>query len=1108
MSDDLVAAIARVLSDVTLPLRRHLSTPESLRGLIVRYGWNADELDATTAQAVSAAMALGNVLDDLQSLDEPQELIAAFTELSDAVRALTGITRVGLPFPFDQETFWQELPLQLIDDLLISYLETGHPVIFSILLLIGVGEIELVTPEGANRDRYLSRRLNWQRLTDLADPEGLIRKVYRWGDPAGFDHDRLLRSLARVLWSLQVEARVVRPATIVLDQHYPPGNQHRDSIRELQVPLIREEAELGLTLLPVSSIDGVPSGLLLSPYATGALPPGADAGDGFAFELTGRFEGGTGLGVVLLPGELRLAGGPGMIEARVGLSGQPAVPWIALGTAESHRVEVPGIVAEVVLKGTTAEPELLLSLATPNQRPIALVIQMGEGDGLLNRLFGTEPQRLEFGGLVSWSSKTGLALSGQAAVRVTIPIGKRIAVVELHMLTIGLSTDGQGAELTLALAASATLGPFVASVDSVGVRLTLHPAGEGEQRVFGDLALDFGFLPPTGVGLAIDGPGISGGGFLDMNRERQEYAGVLQLDLAGFAVSAIGLITTRPGEFSLLVIISVEFSPIQLGYGFTLNGVGGLLGVNRSIAVEQIQNELANGALDSMLFPRDPVRNAQRIVADLGRFFPAAQGQYVFGPSVVLGWGTPSILTITLGILIEFPSPLRVVLAGRLRLVLPDEEAAIAVIQLDILGSLDLSQGRLSIDGSLRDSRIAMFALAGDIAVRASWRNDPGFLLAVGGFNPRFRPPHGLRPLRRASISLADSDNPRLRLEAYCALTPTTVQFGARLDLYASADIVLGTFSVAAVLGFDALVQLAPFSFVVDIFAGVILKWNDDPFLGVELALTLWGPTPWRAQGTATFHFLGKHTVNFELTLGDSGPPPLPDPVDVLALLGSALLDPRNWEAARPSRETPLVTVRPGEKGELVVHPLGSLTVRQHVVPLNTEITRFGAARPSDATRFTVARLDAAGARVEPLALVEDLFARAQFVEVSEMERLSAPAFETMPAGARFGGGTLLLPADGIHTVDELVYDEYLIDLAVPTEQQPFTLPVSDVLGLTRRKLRPYSGRMLPISVRPRTFRLTDATLTPALQEAMSYGDAVRQAGPGQWIVAEHEVRR
>ena len=92
--------------------------------------------------------------------------------------------------------------------------------------------------------------------------------------------------------------------------------------------------------------------------------------------------------------------------------------------------------------------------------------------------------------------------------------------------------------------------------------------------------------------------------------------------------------------FSLLLLISAEgFAPIQLGLGFTLTGVGGLLGVNRSVWVDALRSGIKNGTLGSILFPPDPIRNAAQIVSDMRNVFPAVKDRTVLGPMAVIGWG-------------------------------------------------------------------------------------------------------------------------------------------------------------------------------------------------------------------------------------------------------------------------------------------------------------------------------------------------------------------------------------------------------------------------------------------------------------------------------------
>ena len=79
--------------------------------------------------------------------------------------------------------------------------------------------------------------------------------------------------------------------------------------------------------------------------------------------------------------------------------------------------------------------------------------------------------------------------------------------------------------------------------------------------------------------------------------------------------------------FSLLIIITAEFGPgIQLGFGFTLIGVGGLLGLNRTMRLEPLVEGVRTGAINSIMFPRDVVANAPRIISDLRTFFPPQRG--------------------------------------------------------------------------------------------------------------------------------------------------------------------------------------------------------------------------------------------------------------------------------------------------------------------------------------------------------------------------------------------------------------------------------------------------------------------------------------------------
>ena len=78
-----------------------------------------------------------------------------------------------------------------------------------------------------------------------------------------------------------------------------------------------------------------------------------------------------------------------------------------------------------------------------------------------------------------------------------------------------------------------------------------------------------------------------------------------------------------PG-FSLLIIITAEFGPgIQLGFGFTLLGVGGLLGLNRTMLLEPLVEGVRTGAINSILFPHE--RDRQRAARSSATCAPSSR---------------------------------------------------------------------------------------------------------------------------------------------------------------------------------------------------------------------------------------------------------------------------------------------------------------------------------------------------------------------------------------------------------------------------------------------------------------------------------------------------
>lgn len=622
----------------------------------------------------------------------------------------------------------------------------------------------------------------------------------------------------------------------------------------------------------------------------------------------------------------------------------------------------------------------------------------------------------------------------------TIPIGKSLGPLTIHNLQLRFgSEDVEGKKTYLIQAASsisAKIGPVMARVDRAGlkfgVRFPDRDKGETGNLKFADV--DVGAVLPNGVSLAIDAKGIvTGGGFLFHDKVQEVYAGVMQLSLKErITVKAFGLIATKMPDgskgFSLIVFITAEdFQPFPIGMGATLRGIGGMIAINRTFDEEAMRAGLRNKTLGTLLFPRDPIRNAPEIIRNLITTFPAEEGCYLIGVLMKLGWFSPVLVTLDIAIMVELGKRLRVVVLGIIKALLPTQDNDLVRLQMDALGLIEIDRVSVSIDAVLVDSRLVQkFVLTGEMALRASML--PGrrnFVMAVGGFNPRFAPPENFPTLKRITIALASGNNPRLTCESYFAITSNTLQFGARAQLYAAAF----GFSIEGDVGFDVLIHLIPFHLIADFQASVQLKRGSRSLFKLSVSGTLEGPRPLRISGKASFEiFWCDFTIRFDKTLIEGEKPPLPPAIDVLAELRRALSAPDAWTTQIAQNRQHGVTLRKIAAGTtLVLDPLGNLVVKQQVVPLNTsrDLDTFGGAPIAGDKRFNLeARIEGV---MQDVNNVQDSFAPGQFFAMTDDEKLASPSFEDMDAGAIFGSDAIAID-EGASLFAPLEYETIIID--------------------------------------------------------------------------------
>ncbi len=150
---------------------------------------------------------------------------------------------------------------------------------------------------------------------------------------------------------------------------------------------------------------------------------------------------------------------------------------------------------------------------------------------------------------------------------------------------------------------------------------------------------------------------------------------------------------------------------------------------------------------------------------------------------------------------------------------------------------------------------------------------------------------------------------------------------------------------------------------------------------------------------------------------------------DVKALLATELARPENWSAQLPAGADAMVTLapRPGD-ASMLAHPLGRAVFSQRVVPLGLALQRYGSTRVAGAVKFEIAAVKLGGVAVS-LAMcppVQEYFARAQFLDMSEDEKLAKPSFEPMDAGVEFSSAAFHASASVLTTT--LDYETAYID--------------------------------------------------------------------------------
>ena len=589
--------------------------------------------------------------------------------------------------------------------------------------------------------------------------------------------------------------------------------------------------------------------------------------------------------------------------------------------------------------------------------------------------------------------------------------------VELGLvLSAAFSTETGETPSATFLFSAAVAADFTVTLP--GITIGVHGLEQGVSLGFGSTQTGLAFTGPTwqqfaptmnfSAALSLDIPAITGSGEVASTADdvmgegwiHGAWSGGVKLAFASMGIDAFAVIgSTEP--LSLAIILCASFPPpgIQIGFGFAVSGVGGVLAVNRRSDPNALSAAVLDGSIDKLLFAHDAQGDAQRIIANLPALFPDSPGQVLAGPMLEITWAA-GLVTADVMLIIEFPNPLQVSLIGRLFVDLPfDDDAAVIHLEARIGAFVTPSVPEVQAVASLTGSYIAFIPLTGDLFLLVRGGPEATVIFSAGGFHPAFVPPPNVPPLKRLGMSIKVLLF-QLRFASYVAVTTSSVQIGAQVEL---TDNVNGC-GVHGMFGFDALIEWKPqFHFLVSVRIALAVEVFSENLCGVAFSGSLSGPGPWHFYGRAEVEVLGISVgIPIDVTFGSSTPLPPPTPLDVGQLLADELGRPESWSIHPPAAVADGVTLTPTARAALaaaqVLHPGGGLQVTERLLPLGIVVDRYaGQSVPQQTWQITTIWFGDTSS--SPTTTVYDNFADGVYTTLTVEQQLSINGFTAQPAG-------------------------------------------------------------------------------------------------------------
>ena len=595
------------------PLQQ-LDSPDALVGFLAEFGWNIPTISKSNFdnfivvlgvldnQSEFSISKINQLIDKLNNSEEKDiglilnDLIIFIKGILQKLKNISKSTISFQIFPFNLDSFWTNFPNQLINYLVYRYFQKYQSNLFNILNFIGIFSISLIPEDSlTGRSSYYDKNINWDRLPRLfQNPFGLINEVYQ--SKSSTDTTwifNLIDNLRNLTDIFSMNTGISLPSSPILNKFYDLSAVYPFPIFESTSYILNmydsndfHEVSLQIVVVPIPPKEnklGAPVGLAVAPIIKGTTDSSFTISNDLKVTLKGGFESDIGAFIKIRPGDVGLVVDPikadNNIKAEIDLEYDPKNPIILFGSSNSSRLELQKIDLTVFANPVLQHTDLGIEISFIG---VTLIIQSEDGDGLLQNVLQNKAIHLDFNLTIGFSKINGFYIKGGTKLENSININKSFGPIFLSTLDISIDPDLNNKKVNFIVATSGNInfGPIVLSIARVGIISSLG-FENSKIGLFGggtDFLLDF--KPPDGLGLSIDTSGVKGGGFIWRNQD--QYAGVIDFDLQGFKVQALAVLDTKP-DISLFFAIFATFNPpYQVGAGWKITNIGGLIGFNRS----------------------------------------------------------------------------------------------------------------------------------------------------------------------------------------------------------------------------------------------------------------------------------------------------------------------------------------------------------------------------------------------------------------------------------------------------------------------------------------------------------------------------------------------